>query len=207
MTQDQFPYLVLATGNTGKVAELRDLLRDLPLTPVTAADLDLALPPDEPYATFLENAAHKALYVARQTPHLVLGEDSGLEVDALGGNPGVRSKRYAGPRGDAQANNRKLLQELARVPRPQRGARFRCLLALARHGTVLFTAGGVCEGVIARQPRGEGGFGYDPLFYVPEERRTLAELASGAKNRISHRARALEQARIFLREYTMDCNR
>ena len=207
MTPDELPYLVLATGNPGKVVELRDLLRDLPLAPVTAADLDLALPPDEPYATFRENAAHKALYVARQTPHLVLGEDSGLEVDALGGNPGVRSKRYAGPQGDDQANNRKLLSELAGVPWPQRGARFRCLLALARDGAVLFSASGVCKGFIARQPRGEGGFGYDPLFFVPEERQTLAELSAGAKNRISHRAHALQQARIFLREYTMDCNR
>ena len=204
MTELGQTYLVLATGNPGKVTELRDLLRGLPLTPVTAADLGLALPPDEPYATFLENATHKALYVARQTPHLVLGEDSGLEVDALGGGPGVRSKRYSGPHGDAQANNRKLLQALAHVPWPQRGARFRCLLALARAGSVLFTASGVCNGFIAQQPRGAGGFGYDPLFYVPDKQQTMAELAASEKNRISHRACALEKARAFLRRFAAD---
>ena len=198
------PFLVLATGNPGKVDELQHLLRDVPLTPVTATDRGFALPPDEPYATFLENAKHKALFVAAQTSLLVLGEDSGLEVDALGGKPGVLSKRYSGPQGDAKANNEKLLQALKNVPRQQRKARFRCAVALAVSATVLFTASGACEGLIAETPRGAGGFGYDPVFYLPDEKRTMAELSAGEKNRISHRSRALEKTIAFIRQYASD---
>ena len=198
------PLLVLATGNPGKVEELRRLLQDIPIALATATDLGLALPEDEPYATFLENATHKALFAARQTPHLVLGEDSGLEVDALGGKPGVLSKRYSGPTGDAQANNAKLLQDLRGFPLPQRAARFRCVMALAKGGEVLFTASGTCDGLIADRPRGSGGFGYDPLFFLPEQNQTMAELTADEKNRISHRARALENARAFIRQYTSD---
>ena len=195
------PSLVLATGNPGKVAELQHLLQDVAITVVTATALGLQLPADEPYATFLDNATHKALYVARQTTYLVLGEDSGLEVDALNGQPGVLSKRYSGPAGDAAANNAKLLAELKGIAWPLRTARFRCAMAFARAGAVQFTANGICEGVIAEQPRGCGGFGYDPLFYLPDEARTMAELPTEAKNRISHRARALEHARAFIRQY------
>lgn len=198
------PLLVLATGNPGKVEELQRLLQDVPIALATATDLGLALPEDEPYATFLENATHKALFVARQTPHLVLGEDSGLEVDALGGKPGVLSKRYSGPEGGTQANNARLLQDLRGVPWSQRAARFRCVMALAKGGEVLFTASGECDGLIADRPRGSGGFGYDPLFFLPERNQTLAELATDEKNRISHRARALENARAFIRQYALD---
>ena len=198
------PHLVLATGNPGKVDELQHLLRDTPIRAVTATDLGLALPADEPYATFLKNARHKALYVAAQTSLLVLGEDSGLEVDALGGRPGVLSKRYSGPQGDAKANNEKLLRELKDVPRQQRKARFRCVVALAAAGRVLFTASGACEGLIAETPHGAGGFGYDPVFYLPEEKRTMAELSTGEKNRISHRSRALEKTIAFIRQYASE---
>lgn len=198
------PLLVLATGNPGKVEELQRLLQDVPIALATATDLGLALPEDEPYATFLENATHKALFVARQTPHLVLGEDSGLEVDALGGKPGVLSKRYSGPKGDALANNARLLQDLRGVPWSQRAARFRCVMALAKGGEVLCTASGTCDGFIADRPRGSGGFGYDPLFFLPEWNQTMAELTSDEKNRISHRARALENARAFIRQYAWD---
>ena len=141
------------------------------------------------------------MYVAAQTPLLVLGEDSGLEVDALGGRPGVLSKRYSGPQGDAGANNRKLLHELKDVSHAQRQARFRCVATLAIADSVQFSASGVCEGVIAREPCGTGGFGYDPLFYLPDERRTMAELTTTEKNRISHRSRALEKAMAFIRQY------
>ena len=198
------PLLVLATGNFNKVVELRHLLQDVFIAPVTATDLGLALPAEEPYATFRENAAHKALSVARQTDLLVLGEDSGLEVDALDGRPGVHSKRYSGPQGDAKANNDKLLAELKNVPWPLRKARFRCVLALASEGKVLFTATGECAGIIAKEPRGSGGFGYDPLFYLPEWNRTIAELSANEKNRISHRSRALVKARAFIRQYAVE---
>ena len=198
------PLLVLATGNPNKVVELRHLLQDVFIAPVTATDLGLALPAEEPYATFRENAAHKALSVARQTDLLVLGEDSGLEVDALDGRPGVHSKRYSGPLGDAKANNDKLLDNLRNVPWPQRKARFRCVLALASADKVLFTATGECAGIIANEPRGSGGFGYDPLFYLPERNRTMAELSANEKNRISHRSRALVKARAFIRQYAVE---
>ena len=198
------PFLVLATGNPGKVEEIEHLLHDVPITLVTATAVGLALPADEPYSTFLENATHKALYVARQTPHLVLGEDSGLEVDALGGKPGVLSKRYSGPDADAQANNKKLLHDLSSVPWPRRQARFRCVLALVKAGKVLFTASGRCDGLITNQPSGDGGFGYDPIFYLPDKQQTMAELSPKEKNRISHRARALESARTFIRQYALD---
>ncbi|MCY4437791.1 MAG: RdgB/HAM1 family non-canonical purine NTP pyrophosphatase [Chloroflexi bacterium] len=198
------PLLVLATGNPNKVVELRHLLQDVFISPVTATDLGLALPAEEPYATFRENAAHKALSVARQTDLLVLGEDSGLEVDALDGRPGVHSKRYSGPQGDARANNDKLLDDLRNVPWPQRKARFRCVLALASADKVLFTATGECAGIIANESRGSGGFGYDPLFYLPERNRTMAELSANDKNRISHRSRALVKARAFIRQYAVE---
>ncbi len=204
MPSQKHPLLVLATGNPGKVVEFQHLLRDICLTPVTASDLGLSLPSDEPYETFLDNARHKALCVAAQTSLLVLGEDSGLEVDALGGRPGVLSKRYGGPQGDASTNTRKLLQELKDVPHPQRTARFRCVAALALADSVLFTASGACEGIIAHEPRGSGGFGYDPVFYLPHENRTMAELSSSEKNRISHRSRALEKAMAFIRQYAAD---
>ena len=198
------PLLVLATGNSNKVVELRHLLQDVFIAPVTATDLGLALPAEEPYATFRENAAHKALSVARQTDLLVLGEDSGLEVDALDGRPGVHSKRYSGPQEDAKANNDKLLDDLRNIPWPQRKARFRCVLALATAGMVLFSASGECEGMIANAPQGRGGFGYDPLFYLPERNRTMAELSANEKNRISHRSRALVKARAFIRQYAVE---
>lgn len=197
------PTLVLATGNPGKVEEFQHLLQDVSITLVTATELGLGLPADEPYATFLENAKYKALFVARQTPHLVLGEDSGLEVDALNGQPGVLSKRYSGPVGDAAANNAKLLGKLKAIAWPQRTARFQCVMVLARAGAVQFTASGACEGFIADRPRGSGGFGYDPIFYLPAQDRTMAELSTEAKNRISHRARALERARACIRQYAI----
>jgi XTP/dITP diphosphohydrolase len=194
---------VLATGNPGKVEELQLLLQDIPIAVTTASALGLALPPDEPYPTFLENATHKALFVAGQTTHLVLGEDSGLEVDALDGRPGVLSKRFSGPDGDAAANNTKLLECLAGTPKANRQARFRCTLALAEGDKVLFTASGTCEGLITDQPRGAGGFGYDPVFLLPELGQTMAELSKETKNCISHRFRALEKAIPFIRQYAV----
>lgn len=196
--------LILATGNPGKAVEFEHLLSNIPVYVKSATDHGLLLPDDEPYASFLENATHKALFVARQTPHLVLGEDSGLEVAALGGKPGVHSKRYSGPEGDAKANNAKLLKELKRVPWPERRARFRCVLALAQGGEVLFSASGACAGFIAERPGGSGGFGYDPIFYLPELSKTMAEISSEEKNRLSHRSRALEKARTFIRQYALN---
>jgi XTP/dITP diphosphohydrolase len=196
--------LVFATRNPGKVTELRQLCAGLDLEILSAADLDL---PDvvEDGDSFAANAIKKAMAVARATDLPALADDSGLEVDALGGAPGVISARYAGPEQDDRSNNDRLLQELAGVPAAGRTARFRSVLALADPtgplGDRVVTAEGVCEGVILDQPRGTGGFGYDPLFYAPELGATFAEAGVGPKNDLSHRARAMRAMRPRLIEY------
>jgi len=190
------PTLVMATRNPGKVRELRDLLDDLGVTLLSLADFPELPEIVEAGATFAENAAAKALEVARGTGRPALADDSGLVVDALGGRPGVFSARYAqdvtAPRPPTDADNwQKLLQEMRDVPWEARGARFVCEIALARPDGRLFRVQGECAGRIAFAPRGNQGFGYDPVFWVPEYNATMAELGPAVKNRISHRARAL----------------
>jgi len=142
----------------------------------------------------------KATAYARTSGLLTLADDSGLEVDALGGEPGTRSARYAGQGASDEDRYRLLLSKLEGMPWQQRTARFRCVIAVARPQGGVHTAQGTCEGVIAFEPRGERGFGYDPVFYVPEHGQTMAELEPEVKNRISHRARAAEGARRILQE-------
>jgi len=196
--------LVFATGNPGKVVELRELLAGLDLEVLSARDIDL---PEviEDGDTFAANAAKKAREVSRATGLPALADDSGLEVDALAGAPGVLSARFAGAGHDDRANNEKLLAALAGVPPERRTARFRSALALAdvagALGDRVLTAEGVCEGVILEAPRGGGGFGYDPLFFAPELGQTFAEAGVGAKNNLSHRARAMRAMRPQLIEY------
>jgi non-canonical purine NTP pyrophosphatase (RdgB/HAM1 family) len=198
--------LVLATKNPGKVREFRALLWDVPKLRVRALD-ELGRLPDvlEDGKTFAENAIKKAREIAANTGHLVLADDSGLEVDALGGRPGVYSARYAGRQGDDEANNDKLLAELARVPDGERAARYRVVLALADPGGPLaadvHTVDGVCEGTILRARRGGNGFGYDPLFCPEGFECSMAELLPEDKNRISHRALAAAKMRAFLGDY------
>ena len=195
--------LVFATRNRGKLVELRQLLSDL--APDLAPDLaivplDAAMPEViEDAATFAGNAAKKALEVSAWTKLPALADDSGLEVDALGGAPGVYSARYAGDAHDDAANNAKLLATLAGAT--VRTARFRASLALADGGRVVATADGICEGVILDAPRGTGGFGYDPLFYSPELGMTFAEAGVGTKSELSHRARAMQAIRPALLAY------
>ena len=196
--------LVFATRNPGKVVELCALVAGLPLEILSARDLDL---PEvvEDGDTFAANAAKKALEVSRATGLPALADDSGLEVDALDGAPGVISARYAGPEHDDRNNNDKLLLELAGVPPERRTVRFRSVVALAdargRLGAEVLTAEGSCEGVILEQPRGTGGFGYDPLFFAPELGCTFAEAGVGPKNDLSHRARAMRAMRPRLVAY------
>lgn len=197
------PTLVMATRNPGKVRELKDLLQGLGVELLSLADFpDLPEIPEEG-ATFAENAAAKAREVARLTRLPALADDSGLEVEALKGRPGVFSARYAQdrtqPATPTDADNwRKLLDEMQGVPREERGARFVCEIALALPDGRVFTARGECTGFIALKPKGEHGFGYDPVFRVPEYGRTMAELGPEIKNRISHRARALAALRELL---------
>jgi XTP/dITP diphosphohydrolase len=188
---------VFATRNQGKVAELRSLIASLIPRPITLLTLDqvgFASDVEEDGTTFADNARKKALAVALATRRPTLADDSGLLVDALGGAPGVHSARYAGLHGDDAANCTKLLAALAAVP-PPRPAHFSCVLALARptlRGVeILALEEGRCEGEIAYEPRGQGGFGYDPLFFVPAQGRTMAELDPQEKDRISHRGRAM----------------
>ncbi len=186
--------LLIATNNAGKVREYEALLKDLPGVRITfPAQEGLALDVLESGETFEENARLKALAYARASGLPTLADDSGLEVDALGGAPGVRSARYAGQGASDVDRYRKLLAELASVPATQRSARFRCVVALALPQGGVHTAEGTCEGEIGFVPRGEFGFGYDPIFIVEGHgSRTLAELDPNVKNRISHRARAIQ---------------
>ena len=189
---------VVATGNAGKLAEMRALLGDLPLALRGLADLPrIELPPEgDDYA---ENAVAKARAVALATGLPALGDDSGLEVDALGGRPGVHSARYGGPGRDDAARVALLLHELASVPEAQRSARFVCVVALVTPDGDSVTARGSCEGRILAAPRGEGGFGYDPVFAAEGRDVSLAELPADEKNRLSHRGRAVAALRAKLR--------
>jgi len=192
--------LVLATKNRGKIREFSRALAGLGLHFLSLHDFPALGPIEENGSTFLENACKKAVVAARYSNLPALADDSGLEVDYLGGAPGVLSARFSGSEGDDAANNRKLLRLLAGVPYRDRRARFRCVLAIATPGGSLVTAEGVLEGYIGLEPRGQGGFGYDPLFIVPEYNCTLAELDLETKNRISHRGRALAKLRERLAE-------
>lgn len=185
--------LVLASTNPGKLDELRILLREAGFPPDTIRAVPASFRVEEDGETFEANAVKKAAAAARATGCWALGDDSGLEVRALGGAPGPRSARFAGEPPDDARNNRKLLDALA--DQADRRARFRCVLALCRPGGGVRTVEGLCEGVIGRAPRGNNGFGYDPLFLPDGHERTFAELPADVKNRISHRARALAAAR------------
>ena len=194
------PKLLIATNNPGKLREYEELLAGLPLELTSPAREGLSLEVAETGESFAENARLKAVAYARASGLLTLADDSGLEVDALGGRPGVHSARYAGEGADDEERYRLLLEEMRGVPWEKRTARFRCVIAIATPEGEVRTAEGTCEGIIAFEPRGEHGFGYDPVFYLPQHGRTMAELEPRAKNRISHRARAARKAREILRE-------
>jgi len=194
------PKLVLATGNKNKVRELQELLADLPFTVVTIEEYPGLVMPEEDQTTFAGNAALKAEEVSLFSGELALADDSGLEVDALGGRPGVYSARYAGEEGNYAANNRLLLQELSGLPPEQRAARFVCAIAITIPGDQTYIIEEECPGVIAQELKGEGGFGYDPLFIYPPAGLTFAEMRAAEKNQVSHRGRALKRARELLRK-------
>ncbi len=191
--------LVLATANEGKIQEIVAILSDLRISFLSLASFPGYAPPIESGDTYVENASAKAKAAARFAGTWALAEDSGLEVDALGGQPGPRSSRFLGPAATDRERNQRILELLEGIPLERRGARYQCVVAVAGSGEGLFLAHGSCEGFIARAPAGEGGFGYDPIFLVPEHEVTMASLPPGVKNRISHRARALEKTKQFLR--------
>lgn len=192
--------LLLATRNKGKIKEIAQMLQDLPVVLLTLEDFPQAPQWEEKGSTFEENAVMKAVVLAAYSGCFALADDSGLEVDYLQGAPGVYSARFAGETASDEENNRKLLSLLEGVPLEQRRARFRCVMALADAAGNYRTATGICEGLIALYPRGENGFGYDPLFYLPDRGVTMAELDLEEKNRISHRAKALQTMRHIIAE-------
>lgn len=193
--------LLVATRNPGKVREYRALLAELPLDVTWLDEQGIELEVAETGETFQENAILKARGYARASGLLTWADDSGLEVDALGGWPGVASARHAGP--DASDEDRVdiLLRRLADTPYHLRTAVFRCVVAVATPDDVVFTADGVSSGVIGGDPRGENGFGYDPVFYVPKYSKTYAQLDASEKHAISHRGRAARRAKILLARY------
>jgi len=184
--------LLVATANPGKAREIKALL-PTGFNLLTLADFPEYSPAEETGDTLAGNAREKALAASKGTGVLTLAEDSGLEVDALGGAPGVHSARYAGPDQDSRKNIQRLLRELEGVPEQERSARFRCVAVLAVSGKLLAEEEGVLEGRIALSPRGVQGFGYDPVFIPEGNDRTLAELTPEEKNRLSHRGRALSR--------------
>lgn len=199
MNEQAMNRLVLASGNPGKLEELRAMLAGLPLQIVAQGELGVEDVP-ETGLTFVENALIKARHASAVTGLPALADDSGLIVDALGGAPGLYSARYAGSPTDAQANNAKLLEALRDVPAEQRSARFYAVIVLLRHpeDPRPLIAEGSWEGMIATEPRGNGGFGYNPVFLDPEYGLTAAEMAPDLKNARSHRAAALAKLREFL---------
>ncbi len=180
--------LLIATHNQGKVRELGEILADSGIECVRLDDVGITDDVEETGATFTENAILKAVAYAAATQLLTLADDSGLEVDALNGGPGIYTKRYG--EGGPFLYSR-LLQEITTVPDDQRSARFRCVVALADKDGLIGTAQGTCEGMITDEPKGSGGFGYDPVFFLAEHNQTMAELSSEEKHKISHRGRAI----------------
>jgi len=190
--------LVVATANPGKLREFRSLLAGLPFEPTSLAELKLPSPA-ETGTSFLANALLKAQHAATLSGCAAVADDSGIEVDCLGGAPGIYSARYAGPHADDGANNAKLLRELAGVPHERRTARYRCALVfLEAADAAPLEAEAEWQGIILAAPRGNGGFGYDPYFWLPELNKTAAELEPEEKNRLSHRGKALQELRKLL---------
>jgi XTP/dITP diphosphohydrolase len=198
------PRLLVATTNRGKVAEYRSLLAGLDIELITLDQAGINQEAREDYNTFAENARSKAEFYTGLSGLITLADDSGLEVDALGGEPGVRSSRYAGDNASDSDRVNFLLDKLKSVPLEKRQARFKCVIAIAAPGGYLKLVNGECEGVIALKPGGENGFGYDPIFYLPQYGKTIAEITPDLKNEISHRGRAAINARTILADIIAD---
>ncbi len=196
--------LLLATTSRGKLLEQKEALQGLPLDLLSLEDLGAIDPPDETGATFAENARLKALYYHRTTGLPAVAEDAGLEVDALGGIPGVESARFLGAETPFAVKNARILELLKNVSEADRTARFVSAVALAEGNAIVFEHEARCEGRIAWEPRGAGGFGFDPIFFYPPLSKTTAELSPAEKNEVSHRGKAMAALRDFLSTYGTD---
>jgi XTP/dITP diphosphohydrolase len=187
----QMARFIVASGNKGKLIEIKEILKNLPFEVVSMAEAGIYREIEETGSTFEENAMLKAKTISLMTNEIVMADDSGLEVDCLFGAPGIHSARFAGEGASDDDRNRKLLELLEGVPFEKRAARFVCVVAVVFPGGTGFTVKGCCEGFIGREPIGTGGFGYDPLLFVPEFGMTIAEMDMKTKNEISHRGKAL----------------
>ncbi len=192
------PKLLLATTNRGKLGEYYQLLKGLPFELVSPADEGIDITVDEKKKTFEENARLKAVTYARLSGLVTLADDSGLEVDALDGGPGIVSARFAGEKASDSDRIEHLLAKMKAIPWEKRTARFRCVIAIATPEGETELCDGECQGLIAFEPKGESGFGYDPVFYLTEFGKTIAELPLETKNRVSHRGKAARKAYIIL---------
>jgi XTP/dITP diphosphohydrolase len=195
------PELVVATKNKKKLGEIKEILSDLGLRIVSLGDYPMTPRIIENGKTFKENAIKKAVRIARFTKKLTLGEDSGLCVDALDGKPGIYSSRFAGKEKDDSKNNLKVLKLLGGLPLNKRRAHYVCAVALADKNGLVGVAEGRCSGIIGFEPKGNSGFGYDPLFIIAEYKKTFAQLGERVKHKMSHRFRALSRSRKMLFEY------
>ncbi|MCK5012607.1 MAG: XTP/dITP diphosphatase [Candidatus Omnitrophica bacterium] len=193
--------LVVATKNKGKLKEIEELLKDFDLKITSLADYPDAPAIEEDGKTFARNALKKAVTIALYTRKLTLGEDSGIEVRALGNKPGIHSARFSGEKATDKKNNLKLLRSLKNVPSMKRQARYRCCAALVDRTKIVDLVNGQCGGMITRQARGKNGFGYDPYFLIKRYGKTFGELDPSIKQKISHRARALRKIKKSLQEY------
>jgi len=193
------PKLLLATNNKGKAREYKSLLEGVPFELVTPDEVDIDTEVAEVGRSFEENARLKATTLAAESGLLSLADDSGLEVEALGGEPGTLSARYAGEDASDADRVKYLLTKMQGVPQEKRQARFKCVIAIANPQGEVELCSGECDGVIAFEPVGEGGFGYDPIFYLPEMGKTMAELPLEIKNTLSHRGRAAAKAKEVLK--------
>jgi XTP/dITP diphosphohydrolase len=192
--------LLLATTNTGKLGEIRDALSGVPIELLSLSGLPASAEPEETGATFADNARLKALYYGNRHALPTLAEDSGLVIDALGGEPGIRSARFLGTDASYPQRFEEIERRLALHPDAPRTARFVCAAAIVSGGRVVFETTGVVEGLIARAPAGSNGFGYDPIFFYPPYGATLGEVNGEAKLRVSHRGQAFHQVAAWLRD-------
>lgn len=191
--------IVVATKNKGKIKEIREVLKGIDAEILSLDEIGLEIEIEEDGRTYSENAVKKAAEVAKRSGRISLADDSGLEIDALNGKPGINSSRFAGINADDRERNLKVLEMMKDVPNGKRGARFRCVIAVAEPNGKLYTCEGVCEGEIAESIRGDKGFGYDPIFIVPEYGKTFGELGPEVKDKISHRAKALKKAKELIK--------
>jgi XTP/dITP diphosphohydrolase len=193
--------LIIATRNRGKVREIREALKELGLRIHSLDDFSDVPEIEEDGESFTENALKKARFYSKYFGNLTIADDSGLEVDTLKGLPGIYSARYAGKGASNRENNRKLLREMEGIPPPKRGARFKCAMAIVSHEGKEVVAEGSCTGRIGFKEVGKKGFGYDPLFILPQYGKTMAQLSLSEKNRISHRGKALKKLRKIIRAF------